>query len=184
MVNLNNEILQEYNRDLLTVKVPISRIKVRALIKCEDQYLFIKRTRPGKIRHYMAFPGGRVKNSDRPVIKDKFDRKHLPEILQRALLRELKEELACQLIKIGPILSISKVKEHDQEILFYVEVGSYSWEERTGKEFFNPNKGTYELVTLKTEDITEENIGKKGLRLKPKIWLKLLIKLFDDQNPI
>ena len=153
MVNLNNEILQEYNRDLLTVKVPISRIKVRALIKCEDQYLFIKRTRPGKIRHYMAFPGGRVKNSDRPVIKDKFDRKHLPE-------------------------------EHDQEILFYVEVGSYSWEERTGKEFFNPNKGTYELVTLKTEDITEENIGKKGLRLKPKIWLKLLIKLFDDQNPI
>lgn len=174
----NETALIGQNIDLDAIKLPLQRIKVRALVKCGDEYVFIKRTRPGKRHHYTVFPGGRVKNSDRPDAKDKFDSKHLPEILKTALVRELKEELACQRIKIVQTLSISKVKEHDQEVLFYVEVGSYAWEERTGKEFSNPNKGTYDLVVLTAKDINIEQIGKKGLRLKPKPWKKLLVELF------
>ena len=102
----------------------------------------------------------------------------MPKILETALVRELKEELACHRIEIKQILSISKVKEHDQEVLFYVEVGSYDWNEKTGKEFLNPNKGTYELAILKQNEFTLEKIGKKGLRFKPKLWRKLLIELF------
>ena len=117
--------------------------------------------------------------SDRIDAKDKFDRIHLKEILERALLRELQEELACQLVKICEILSIAKVKIHDQEVLYYVEVGSFDWSEKTGKEFTNPNKGTYELVRLKDINMNEENLGKKNLRLKPKPWLKLIIQLFE-----
>ena len=173
------EILEEQNRDLSNIKVPLTRIKVRALVKCGDEYLLIRRTRPGKNKHYTVFPGGRVKMSDRIDAKDKFDRIHLKEILERALLRELQEELACQLVKICEILSIAKVKIHDQEALYYVEVGSYNWSAKTGKEFTNPNKGTYELVRLKDINMNEENLGKKNLRLKPKPWLKLIIQLFE-----
>ena len=180
MTNFPNETpLLGENVDIGTIKIPLTRIKVRALVKCGDDFLFIGRTRPGKRQHYAVFPGGRVKNSDRPDAKDKFDSKHMPEILKTALVRELTEELACQRIKIIQTLSISKIKEHDQEVLFYVEIGSYNWEEKTGKEFTNPNKGTYELVTLKDINMNEENLGKKNLRLKPKPWLKLLIRLFE-----
>ena len=179
MTKFPNEIpLAGQNVDISTIKLPLQRIKVRALVKCGDEFLFIRRTRPGKLKHYTVFPGGRVKNSDRPDVKDKFDAKHLPLILKTALVRELQEELACQRIKILQTLSISKVKEHDQEVLFYVEVGSYSWEERTGKEFNNPNKGTYDIVVLKANDLNMDKIGKKGLRLKPKPWKKLLVELF------
>jgi 8-oxo-dGTP pyrophosphatase MutT (NUDIX family) len=172
------EVIQSQNRDLSSIKVPLTRIKVRAIVKCGDDYLFIKRTRPGKAKHYTVFAGGRAKKTDRLDKEDKFDRHDLKEVLEKALLRELKEELACQLIKIGEILSISKVKVHDQEVLYYVEVGSYDWGSRTGKEFFNPNKGTYELIVLKSDQITEEKLGKKDLRFKPKPWKKLLIDLF------
>lgn len=183
MTNFPNEMaLLGHSVDIDTIKVPLTRIKVRALIKCGEEYLFIKRTRPGKRHHYTVFPGGRVKNSDRPDTHDKYDSKYLSEILEKALVRELQEELACQRIRIVKTLSISKVKIHDQEILFYVEVGSYSWEERTGKEFTNPNKGTYDIIKLTKENFDMETLGKKGLRLKPKPWLKLLTQLFDPKN--
>jgi 8-oxo-dGTP pyrophosphatase MutT (NUDIX family) len=180
-VDLNNidAIIQIQNTDLDNIKVPLTRVKVRALIKCGDEYLFIKRTRPGKNKHYLVFPGGRVKKSDRLEKEDKFDRRDLKEVLEKALIRELQEELACHLIKIHKMLAISKVKVHDQEVLYYVEVGSYDWASRTGKEFFNPNKGTYELIKLSAQDINEELLGKKGLCLKPKKWLKLLLDLIS-----
>ena len=76
-------------------------------------------------------------------------------------------------------MSISKVKEHDQEVLYYVEVGSYDWDKKTGKEFSNPNKGTYELLKLKSSEINSERLGKKDLRFKPKAWEKLLVEIFE-----
>ncbi len=177
-----NEILRSQNRDLNTIDVPITRIKVRALVKCGDEYIFIGRTRPGKRQHYTVFPGGRVKKTDRPPTADKFGSEYLDETIRRALVRELQEELACQLIKIGQLLSISKVKEHDQEVLYFVEAASFNWAEKTGKEFQNPNKGTFELIRLKKIELTKEKLGKKGLRLKPKNWLKLLVTIFGAQD--
>jgi ADP-ribose pyrophosphatase YjhB (NUDIX family) len=173
------EVISRQNRDISSIKIPFKRIKVRALVKCGSDYLFIRRTRPGKRFHYTTFSGGRVKNRDVPESDDRFDRQYLPIILEKALVRELQEELACQLIKVVDIMSISKVKEHDQEVLYYVEVGSYDWDKKTGKEFSNPNKGTYELLKLKSSEINSERLGKKDLRFKPKAWEKLLVEIFE-----
>lgn len=148
----------------------LSRIKVRALVKCDDQYLFIQRCRDGKNKKYLTFPGGRVKKSDRLD----HDKKNLEATLKSALVRELEEELGATGIVIGEILEISKIK-HDHEVLFKTEIESYDWDRKTGKEFINPSKGTYELVQV--TELTKPVLGKKGYKLKPKSWRKLICNL-------
>ncbi|HQZ14939.1 MAG TPA: NUDIX domain-containing protein [Acidimicrobiia bacterium] len=151
--------------------IPIARIKVRALVKCDDSYLFIQRQKYGKKKKFLTFPGGRIKKSDR----DENDKNNLGSTLRNALERELIEELGAREIVIGEMMSSINKHEHDAEVLFRVEVGSYNWESRTGKEFTNPNKGTYELIVLK--DLSEALLGKSALRLKPKKWRKLICAL-------
>lgn len=151
--------------------LPLNRIKVRALVKCGDEYLFIQRCRHGHKKKFLVFPGGRLKKSDR--IED--DKHNVSATLISALKRELYEELAAREIVVGECLGMSNPYLHDREVLFRVEVGAYDWDARTGKEFTNPNKGSYELVTLK--ELTKDKLGKKSLHLKPKEWRKLLYSL-------
>jgi 8-oxo-dGTP pyrophosphatase MutT (NUDIX family) len=153
---------------------PLARIKVRGLVRCGDEYLFIQRCHHGQTKKFLVFPGGRLKKSDRI----KGDKRNLGATLKSALVRELQEELAAREIVVGDFLSVSKLRKHDREVLFHVDVASFDWNKRTGKEFDNPNKGTYELVTLKTLD--KASLGKKGLHLKPKEWRKLLYRLNLD----
>lgn len=162
------------NIDLDDIHVPLGRIKVRALVKHGDEYLFIRRTRPGKRKPYLVFPGGRVKKSDR----FENEKDNLSCTLRNALVRELEEELAARDIIVGEVLMISKIKEHDQEVLFSVEVGSYDWDKKTGHEFTDVNKGTYDLVKLTA--FTKEILGKNGYRLKPKPMRKLIVTLYGS----
>ena len=148
--------------------LPLSRIKVRGLVKCGDEYIFIQRTKFGKSKKYLVFPGGRVKKSDRI----EGDKDNLGRTLKSALTRELEEELAAHEIVIGEVMAVSKPLKHDREVLFSVEVGSINWESRTGKEFSDPNKGTYDLVRLK--ELTKDVLNKKGYNLKPKQWRKII----------
>ena len=119
--------------------IPLVRIKVRALVECDDKYIFIQRQKYGKKKKFLTFPGGRIKRSDR----DPNDENNLGLTLIATLQRELREELGAREIVIGEMLSSINKHEHDAEVLFRVQVGSYDWESRTGKEFTNPNKGTY-----------------------------------------
>lgn len=151
--------------------LPLNRIKVRALVKCGDEYLFIQRCRPGDKKKYLVFPGGRLKKSDRK----QGDKHNLSETLISALIRELEEELAAQEIVVGECLGLSKPYLQEREVLFRVEIGAYDWDARTGKEFTNPNKGSYELVAL--NELKKDKLGKKSLHLKPKEWRKLLYSL-------
>lgn len=152
-------------------KIPLARIKVRALVKYGDSYLFIQRQKHGKRKKYLTFPGGRLKKSDR----DENDKHNLGLTLRNALVRELEEELGAREIVIGPVLSTLNKHKHDTEVLFSVDVGSYDWDSRTGKEFTNPNKGTYQLVVLEELNIVE--LGKNELALKPKKWRKTICSL-------
>ncbi len=149
----------------------LGRIKVRALVKCGDDYIFIQRCKFGKTKKFLTFPGGRVKKSD----KTRAGSEDILHILKMALVRELEEELAAQDIHIGPCLGISKLRDYDREVLFRVDVGSYDWDARTGKEFSNPDKGTYDLILV--QSLTKDVLGKKALHLKPKEWRKLLYTL-------
>lgn len=148
--------------------IPIARLKVRALVKCGDEYLFIQRQKYGKKKKFLSFPGGGVKKSDR----NKRDPLNIDITLHNAIVRELTEELAASDINIGQCLSISKPIKHDREVLFNATIGSYDWDARTGKEFVNPYKGKYELV--KITELTKEILDKNGYNLKPKEWRKLL----------
>jgi len=151
--------------------LPITRIKVRALVKCGNNYVFIQRRKYGKSKSYLVFAGGKVKKSDRI----KGDKDNLGATLKSALVRELEEELAAKDIIIGDFLGYSKPRKHYKEVLFSVEVGSIDWENRTGKEFTNPNKGDYDLVLIK--DLSKDLLGKKGYHLKPREWRKLLYRM-------
>lgn len=151
--------------------LPITRIKVRALVKCGNNYAFIQRKKHGKTKTYLVFPGGKVKKSDRV----KGDKENLGAALHAALVRELEEELAAKDIVIKDFLGYSKTRKHYKELLFFVEAGSIDWENRTGREFTNPNKGDYYLVLI--EDLTKDLLGKKGYHLKPREWRKLLYRL-------
>lgn len=153
----------------------VKRIKVRGLVQCGDEFIFIKRTRPGRRKPYLVFPGGRLKKSDRV----KGDKKNIGRTLKEALVRELQEELDAREIVVGELLGVSKLRGGEREVLFHVHVASINWDNRSGKEFSNPEKGTFELVKLKNLD--EESLGKKGLRLKPKEWRKLVCSLYSTQ---
>ncbi|HMS24075.1 MAG TPA: hypothetical protein PKB15_00050 [Acidimicrobiia bacterium] len=152
-------------------KLPLARIKVRGLVKCGDEYIFIQRCRYGRHKKYLVFPGGRVKKSDRP----RNDKTNLLTTFKTALERELYEELAATGVEIGELLGISKHYKHDREVLFHVDISSFDWKARTGKEFSNPNKGTFEIVKVKS--LTKETLGKKGYHLKPKEWRKMMYTL-------
>lgn len=146
----------------------VKRIKVRALVICGDEYIFIRRTKQGRQRPYLVFPGGRLKKSDRSVE----DKKNIGKTLKEGLVRELQEELAAREIVVGELLGISKRRGRDLEALFLVRVAAIDWDSRTGKEFTDPAKGTYKLVRIK--ELTKEVLGKDGYRLKPKEWCKLI----------
>lgn len=152
-------------------KYTLSRIKVRALVKCGDDYVFIQRRKYGKSTTFLCFPGGRVKKSDRA----KDDKRNLIRTLKQTLIRELEEELAAKNIRIGECLGITKPRNYDIEVLYRVEIGSFDWESRTGKEFLNPDKGTYECVLV--QELTKKVLGKRGYHLKPKEWRKLMYSL-------
>ena len=155
-------------------EMPLARIKVRALVKCDDAYIFIQRQKYGKRKKFLTFPGGRIKKSDR----DENDKSNLGLTLRNALERELREELGAREIVIGEMMSAVNKHKHDAEVLFKVDVGSYDWDARTGKEFTNINKGTYELVVLK--ELKLDRLGKQDLHLKPKKWRKMICALSDS----
>ena len=151
--------------------VPFARIKVRALVRCDDKYIFIQRQKYGKRRKFLVFPGGRLKKSDR--LYD--DKKNISQTLENGLRRELEEELCAKDVVIEKLIAVGNKHEHDIEVLYLVSISSFDWENRTGKEFSNPHKGTYKLVSILT--LNKETLGKNGFNLKPKKWRKLICSL-------
>ncbi len=148
---------------------PIKSIAVRGFVHCGNKYIFIKRTRPEKKKHYTVFPGGRLRKSDRI----KGDKKNIGKTLKEALRRELQEELAAREIVVGDLLDVRKSKRGSIEVLYHVDVASIDWENKTGKEFSQEHKGTYELVEV--ESLDKKLLGSKGYRLKPRKWKKLIL---------
>lgn len=157
--------------------LPFSRFKVRGLVRCGDEYLFLKRSYVTSSKYFLVCPGGRVENSDRVVLNG---RKDLEGSLRKALEREIFEDLGAQGIEIGEILSVSRPHNHFREVLFAVTIDSYNWDERTGPEFSNLNRGSFELVRLSY--ISKYSLGRAGYRFLPKEWRKVIREYAYDHR--
>ncbi len=157
-------------------KMPIARIKVRGLVKCNDDYLFIRRTHFGHSKSFLICPGGRIEKSDLVIHNGQ---KNLEMTLKKALQRELIEELAATGIEVGSFLSVSRLHKHSREVLFSAKIESYDWNARTGSEFSNVNLGSFELIKIRHFD--KSILGRRGYRFEPKEWRKLIPQYALDQ---
>jgi ADP-ribose pyrophosphatase YjhB (NUDIX family) len=113
--------------------------RVRAiLITPSGRMLAIRRDRPGR-ETYWVLPGGHVDPGDP-------DR-------EAALSREVREEIAGE-TQISGLLYV--LEETGQRQYFYLaRISSWSWADRTGPEFTEPGRGSYQLeeITLTTDGL-------------------------------
>lgn len=149
--------------------MPLARLKVSGLVRCGEDYLFIRRTLHGRSKSFLVCPGGRVEQKD---IKIHQGRKDLELSLKAALERELFEELGAVGINTGAFLSVSRLHQHSREVLFEAKVEEFDWEKRTGAEFANPNLGTFELVKIR--HFEGATLGRSGYKFEPKEWRNLI----------
>ena len=123
---------------------------VRAIASDQDSRLIlIKRTRPGK-EPYWVTPGGGVEDDDADLFS--------------ALWRELYEELHAE-AEIGD--EVLTLKEDGIETHFFVaRILAMTPELRTGAEFQDPSKGTYEVqrVEMTIEEISPLNVQPVALK--------------------
>ncbi|HWF83190.1 MAG TPA: NUDIX domain-containing protein [Streptosporangiaceae bacterium] len=129
--------------------------RVRAvLITPDNQLLTIRRVRSGQ-EPYSVLPGGGVEPG---------------EDLDTALARELREEMAAT-ADVHSLLLI--LQEHNERQYFYL-ARPHAWSakpaDRTGSEFNDPARGTYQLqpVQLSAQALTAAN-------LKPDLLAQFLI---------
>ena len=152
-------------------RLPLARISVRALVKCEDKYLFIKRTKFGDTKSFLICPGGRVEFEDRVVVPGKSS---FEPTLRHAMERQLKWDLAADGIRLGEFIGVSKMRHHAIEALFAAEIDSYDFDKRSGIDTLDPNLGDFELVTYR--NIDRDVLSRRGLKLEPKEFRKLIPK--------
>jgi ADP-ribose pyrophosphatase YjhB (NUDIX family) len=122
--------------------------RVRAvLVTPEGCMLAIRRDRPGQAT-YWVLPGGHVDPAD-----------HSREA---ALSREISEEIAGE-ADITSLLHVLEAESRDEYQYFYLgRITSWSFASRTGPEFSETGRGTYEL-----EQIPLTSAGLGAIDLKP-----------------
>lgn len=122
--------------------------RVRAvLVTPEGRMLAIRRYRPGQAT-YWVLPGGHVDPAD--------------QNREAALSREIREEIAGE-PDIISLLHVLESSSGDERQYFYLaRITSWSFASRTGPEFSEPVRGTYEL-----EQIPLTSAGLDSIDLKP-----------------
>lgn len=120
--------------------------RVRAIVLTPaNTILVIKRTRPGEAP-YCVLPGGHLDETDNS--------------LEDALRRELREELAGD----ATILRLVDViyRETERQYFYLATMDTWSFADRTGPEFSEPGRGSYEL-----EEISSRPEAVAAIALKP-----------------
>lgn len=110
----------------------ITRHSARAILIDDPGYLvLIRRTRPGQ-QPYWTTAGGGVEGSDASV--------------EAALHRELAEELGAKATAASQVLLFSERRERGLAVqhFFVVRLVSMDVSTRTGPEFADPSRGTYD----------------------------------------
>jgi|GEM_PF-2460938 len=158
-------------------KLPLARINVRGLIKCQGRYVFLKRVKHGSTKPFLYCVGGRVEPSDRVMIPGKSD---LEATLRNSLVRQIKSDLAAQNVVLGEFLGISKLHNHSREVLFYAEVDTFNFELRTGYDTINYNLGDISCITL--EKVDKDILSRKDSSFRPKEWRKLISEFVKAQR--
>ncbi len=123
---------------------------VRALAFDQDGNLvLIKRTRPGRQTYWVA-PGGGVESEDND--------------LESALRRELFEELHAE-VEIGAEVLVFRTGDMVTHI-FLVRISRMSPDLRTGSEFADSSRGTYEVECIEPfgENLRSLNIQPEEVR--------------------
>lgn len=126
----------------------VTRQTARALLLNEkDQLVFFKRTVPGR-EIYWATPGGKIEPEDADA--------------EAALRRELWEELGATIGDVRHVLTVKgpTLAGDAEQFFFATRLVSMDVSHRTGPEFHNPEKGTYEieLVPCEPEALARLNI--------------------------
>lgn len=143
------------------------QIRVRALIHInQNAFIAIKRTRPGQ-SPYWVLPGGQVEDTDTS--------------LEEALSREVIEELGEQ-NSIGECRPIIRLDDssYGTQIIYSAQLeGPFdSSSVRTGPEFSDPDRGSYDL-----EKIPADVASVGPLFLQPQqLKMKLLQALSNTNN--
>jgi ADP-ribose pyrophosphatase YjhB (NUDIX family) len=138
--------------------------RVRAvLITPDNQLLTIQRVRPGQ-EPYSVLPGGGVEPG---------------EDLNTALARELREEIAAT----ADVHSLLLIHQDDTDRQYFYLARPHAWSakpaDRTGPEFNDPARGTYQLqpVQLNAQALTAAN-------LKPDFLTQFLISHITAGNSL
>ncbi|MBV6699366.1 NUDIX domain-containing protein [Kitasatospora aureofaciens] len=119
--------------------------RVRAiLVTPNDGLLLIKRVRPGR-DPYWVFPGGHVESDD--------------SSLEAALDREIHEEIAGK-AKILSLVHVLEDDEQQQQMFYLCEIAHWSFDDRTGDEFTEADRGEYALeeIPLTSEALSTLNL--------------------------
>lgn len=120
--------------------------RVRAIVLTPaSTMLVIKRTRPGAAP-YWVLPGGHIDETD--------------DSLEGALRRELREELGGDAIILRLVDVIHG--EGERQYFYLASMDNWSFADRTGPEFSEPGRGTYEL-----EEIPSNADDVEAIDLKP-----------------
>lgn len=128
--------------------------RVRAIvITPASTLLLIKRTRPGTAP-YWVLPGGHADDTDNS--------------LEEALRRELREEIGGE----ATILRLVDVLHRDSERQYFylATIDTWSFEHRTGPEFSEAGRGSYEL-----EEIPSDADAIAAIDLKPDEIARFLV---------
>lgn len=133
--------------------------KVRAvLLTPTGQMLTIRRRWPGALP-FWVLPGGHVEPEDAD--------------LHAALAREIHEETGGQARILGLLWSLTD--DHKRQYIYLARIDTWSEADRTGPEFADPDRGTYDLEEV---PLTLEALG--PLELVPEQFADFLRAAVKD----
>jgi len=127
--------------------------RVRAIVVTPaNSMLVIKRTRPGTAP-YWVLPGGHADDTDNS--------------LEDALRRELREELGGEatVLRLVDVLQ----RETERQYFYLATMDNWSFADRTGPEFSEPGRGSYELeeIPSRAEAVAAIDLKPNGADQKP-----------------
>jgi len=132
----------------------ITRHSARAILIDDDGHLvLIKRTRPGQVP-YWTTAGGGVEDSDASM--------------EAAMHREVAEELGAKATAATRVFLFSEVRERGTAVahFFVARLVSLDVSTRTGPEFADPARGTYDPDRVDLRGAALESVDLRPLALK------------------